>query len=65
MARRRILAKPVKTSTPAVHGLDRFRGRTAVAARVRAQQRALKTATARTTRFRIRAVKHSVALGRG
>jgi hypothetical protein len=65
VARRRILAKPVKASSPTVHGLDAFRGRTAVAGRAKAQHLVVKASTARTMRFRIRPVKHSAALARG
>jgi len=64
VARRRSLAKPVKATSP-VHGLDAFRGRRAAAGSPKARlNRAVKTATARTTRFRIRPVKHSAALAR-
>lgn len=65
MARRRTLTKPVKAVSP-LRGLDVFRGRMAAPGGSKKGQAhgAVKTATARTTRFRIRPVKHSVALAR-
>jgi alkylation response protein AidB-like acyl-CoA dehydrogenase len=66
VARRKSLAKPVKTAS-AHHGLDAFRGRTAAGAAGNArakQNRAVKTAKPRTSRFRVHPIKHSAALAR-